>query len=682
MTKNNPLLDVEGLPCFTAIRPEHVGSALDEVLVSNQVVIGQLESTVADGADWESFAQPLEDLENRLGKMWSPVSHLNAVADTEGLREAYQNSLEKLTAYRAALGQNKTIFQGYRNIQAHADFSGLDAAKRKIILNAVRDFRLSGVELEGKERARFKDIITDLATLSNKFEHNVMDATDGWALVLDVPADLAGLPETVITLARKTAESAGHSGWQFTLQAPSYIPFMRYSERSDLRRQMYEAFVTRASDQGPQADRWDNTTLMTQILELRQELAALLGYSNYAEYALVDRMASSVAEVEDFLIDLISRARPHAQRELQALEDFAGRSTGDNVVAPWDIAYHSEKFRQATYDFDQEELRPYFPLPSVLGGLFEIVNRLFGIKVTKAVADAWHPDVRFYEIRDEGGAIRGHFYLDLYAREHKRGGAWMAEYVGRYRQPDDVVQTPVAFLTCNFTQPLDDKPALLTHDDVITLFHEFGHGLHHLLSLVEEPSVTGISGVPWDAVELPSQFLENWCWERGALDLVTSHVDTGEPLPDELLQKLREAKNFQSGMQMVRQLEFGLFDFRLHASTAQISSDAIHRLLDDVRQQVAVVTPPPFDRFPHAFSHIFAGGYAAGYYGYLWSEVLSADAYNRFEQEGVFNATVGRAFLQHVLETGGVEDPLDVFRAFRGREPSIDAFLRHSGLNA
>jgi len=682
MTKNNPLLDVEGLPCFTAIRPEHVGSALDEVLVSNQVVIGQLESTVADGADWESFAQPLEDLENRLGKMWSPVSHLNAVADTEDLREAYQNSLEKLTTYRAALGQNKTIFQGYRNIQAHADFSGLDAAKRKIILNAVRDFRLSGVELEGKERARFKDIITDLATLSNKFEHNVMDATDGWALVLDVPADLAGLPETVITLARKTAESAGHSGWQFTLQAPSYIPFMRYSERSDLRRQMYEAFVTRASDQGPQADRWDNTTLMTQILELRQELAALLGYSNYAEYALVDRMASSVAEVEDFLIDLISRARPHAQRELQALEDFAGRSTGDNAVAPWDIAYHSEKFRQATYDFDQEELRPYFPLPSVLGGLFEIVNRLFGIKVTKAVADAWHPDVRFYEIRDEGGAIRGHFYLDLYAREHKRGGAWMAEYVGRYRQPDDVVQTPVAFLTCNFTQPLDDKPALLTHDDVITLFHEFGHGLHHLLSLVEEPSVTGISGVPWDAVELPSQFLENWCWERGALDLVTSHVDTGEPLPDKLLQKLREAKNFQSGMQMVRQLEFALFDFRLHASTAQISSDAIHRLLDDVRQQVAVVTPPPFDRFPHAFSHIFAGGYAAGYYGYLWSEVLSADAYNRFEQEGVFNATVGRAFLQHVLETGGVEDPLDVFRAFRGREPSIDAFLRHSGLNA
>ena len=682
MTKNNPLLDVEGLPCFTAIRPEHVGSALDELLVSNQVVIGQLESTVADGADWESFAQPLEDLENRLGKMWSPVSHLNAVADTEDLREAYQNSLEKLTAYRAALGQNKTIFQGYRNIQAHADFSGLDAAKRKVILNAVRDFRLSGVELEGKERARFKDIITDLATLSNKFEHNVMDATDGWALVLDVPADLAGLPETVITLARKTAESAGHSGWQFTLQAPSYIPFMRYSERSDLRRQMYEAFVTRASDQGPQADRWDNTTLMTQILGLRQELAALLGYSNYAEYALVDRMASSVAEVEDFLIDLISRARPHAQRELQALEDFAGRSTGDNAVAPWDIAYHSEKFRQATYDFDQEELRPYFPLPSVLGGLFEIVNRLFGIKVTKAVADAWHPDVRFYEIRDEGGAIRGHFYLDLYAREHKRGGAWMAEYVGRYRQPDDVVQTPVAFLTCNFTQPLDDKPALLTHDDVITLFHEFGHGLHHLLSLVEEPSVTGISGVPWDAVELPSQFLENWCWERGALDLVTSHVDTGEPLPDKLLQKLREAKNFQSGMQMVRQLEFGLFDFRLHASTAQISSDAIHRLLDDVRQQVAVVTPPPFDRFPHAFSHIFAGGYAAGYYGYLWSEVLSADAYNRFEQEGVFNATVGRAFLQHVLETGGVEDPLDVFRAFRGREPSIDAFLRHSGLNA
>jgi len=682
MTKNNPLLDVEGLPRFAAIRPEHVGSALDELLVSNQAVIGQLESAVRDDADWESFAQPLEDLEGRLQKMWSPVSHLNAVADTEDLRDAYQNSLEKLTAYRAALGQNKTIFQGYRNIQAHADFSGLDAAKRKVILNAVRDFRLSGVELEGKERARFKDIITDLATLSNKFEHNVMDATDGWALLLDVPADLAGLPESAITLARKTAESAGHSGWQFTLQAPSYIPFMRYSERSDLRRQMYEAFVTRASDRGPQADRWDNTTLMTQILGLRQELAALLGYSNYAEYALVDRMASSVAEVEGFLIDLISRARPQAQRELQALEDFAGRPTGDNVVAPWDIAYHSEKFREATYHFDQEELRPYFPLPRVLSGLFEIVNRLFGITVTKAVADVWHPDVMFYEIRDEGGEIRGRFYLDLYAREHKRSGAWMAECVGRYRRPDNAVQTPVAFLTCNFTQPLDDKPALLTHDDVITLFHEFGHGLHHLLSLVEEPSVTGISGVPWDAVELPSQFLENWCWEQGALDLVTCHVDTGEPLPDKLLQKLRGARNFQSGMQMVRQLEFGLFDFRLHASAAQISADDIQRLLDDVRQQVAVVTPPPFDRFPHAFSHIFSGGYAAGYYGYLWAEVLSADAYNRFEQEGVFNTAAGRAFLQHILETGGVEEPLDVFRAFRGREPSIDAFLRHWGLNS
>ena len=682
MTKNNPLLDVEGLPRFAAIRPEHVGSALDALLVSNQAVIGQLESAVRDDADWESFAQPLEDLEDRLQKMWSPVSHLNAVADTEDLRDAYQNSLEKLTAYRAALGQNKTIFQGYRNIQAHADFSGLDAAKRKVILNAVRDFRLSGVELEGKERARFKDIITDLATLSNKFEHNVMDATDGWALLLDVPADLAGLPESAITLARKTAESAGHSGWQFTLQAPSYMPFMRYSERSDLRRQMYEAFVTRASDRGPQADRWDNTTLMTQILGLRQELAALLGYSNYAEYALVDRMASSVAEVEGFLIDLISRARPQAQRELQALEDFAGRSTGDNVVAPWDIAYHSEKLRQATYHFDQEELRPYFPLPRVLSGLFEIVNRLFGITVTKAVADVWHPDVMFYEIRDEGGEIRGRFYLDLYAREHKRSGAWMAECVGRYRRPDNAVQTPVAFLTCNFTQPLDDKPALLTHDDVITLFHEFGHGLHHLLSLVEEPSVTGISGVPWDAVELPSQFLGNWCWEQGALDLVTCHVDTGEPLPDKWLQKLREARNFQSGMQMVRQLEFGLFDFRLHASAAQISADDIQRLLDDVRQQVAVVTPPPFDRFPHAFSHIFSGGYAAGYYGYLWAEVLSADAYNRFEQEGVFNTAAGRAFLQHILETGGVEEPLDVFRAFRGREPSIDAFLRHWGLNS
>jgi len=682
MTKNNPLLDVEGLPRFAAIRPEHVGSALDALLISNQAVIGQLESAVRDDADWESFAQPLEDLEDRLQKMWSPVSHLNAVADTEDLRDAYQNSLEKLTTYRAALGQNKTIFQGYRNIQAHADFSGLDAAKRKVILNAVRDFRLSGVELEGKERARFKDIITDLATLSNKFEHNVMDATDGWALLLDVPADLAGLPESAITLARKTAESAGHSGWQFTLQAPSYMPFMRYSERSDLRRQMYEAFVTRASDRGPQADRWDNTTLMTQILGLRQELAALLGYSNYAEYALVDRMASSVAEVEGFLIDLISRARPQAQRELQALEDFAGRSTGDNVVAPWDIAYHSEKLRQATYHFDQEELRPYFPLPRVLSGLFEIVNRLFGITVTKAVADVWHPDVMFYEIRDEGGEIRGRFYLDLYAREHKRSGAWMAECVGRYRRPDNAVQTPVAFLTCNFTQPLDDKPALLTHDDVITLFHEFGHGLHHLLSLVEEPSVTGISGVPWDAVELPSQFLENWCWEQGALDLVTCHVDTGEPLPDKLLQKLRGARNFQSGMQMVRQLEFGLFDFRLHASAAQISADDIQRLLDDVRQQVAVVTPPPFDRFPHAFSHIFSGGYAAGYYGYLWAEVLSADAYNRFEQEGVFNTAAGRAFLQHILETGGVEEPLDVFRAFRGREPSIDAFLRHWGLNS
>ena len=597
------------------------------------------------------------------------------------MRRAYEAALEKRTTYQTEVSQNRDLFAGFKRINESGELDRLDLAKQKTVSNAIRDFRLGGVELEGTARQRFAEIATELAAFSNRFEQNLLDATDGWHLDLTAEPDLEGLPESARALARQTAELAGTEGWRFTLQAPAFIPFMMFSSRRELRREMYHAYVTRASDCGPNAGRWDNSVVMDRILELRSEQATLLGYDRYVDYALVTRMATTSANVQIFLDDLVDRTRSHARKDFDELAKFIAQEAPDTEFEVWDLPYWSERLRQSRYQFSQEEVRPYFPLPRVLEGMFEVVRQLFGIVVRPAAAtpQVWHPDAMFFEILDDAATVRGQFYLDAYARTNKRGGAWMADCIGRYRKPDGSLQTPVALLTCNFSPPVDDKPSLLTHEDVLTLFHEFGHGLHHMLTKVDEPAVAGINGVPWDAVELPSQFLENWCWERAALDLISGHFESGERLPAELLQNLRDARNFQSGLQMVRQLEFSVFDLRLHSDETP-GKQSIQDVLDEVRRDVAVVQPPSFNRFQHSFSHIFAGGYAAGYYSYKWAEVLSADAFGRFEEQGLFDRDSGKAFLTEILEQGGVQDPLAMFVAFRGREPSVDTLLRHLGL--
>ena len=676
----NPLLDLTGLPRFAEIEPHHVEPALDALLAENRAQIKKL-ATQSDRADWKDFVVPLVLIEERLDRLWATVSHLNAVCDSEDLRRAYEAALEKRTTYQTEVSQNRDLFAGFKRINESGELDRLDLAKQKTVSNAIRDFRLGGVELEGTARQRFAEIATELAAFSNRFEQNLLDATDGWHLDLTAEPDLEGLPESARALARQTAELAGIEGWRFTLQAPAFIPFMMFSSRRELRREMYHAYVTRASDCGPNAGRWDNSVVMDRILELRSEQATLLGYDQYVDYALVTRMATTSANVQIFLDDLVDRTRSHARKDFDELAKFIAQEAPDTELEVWDLPYWSERLRQSRYQFSQEEVRPYFPLPRVLEGMFEVVRQLFGIVVRPAAAtpQVWHPDAMFFEILDDAATVRGQFYLDAYARTNKRGGAWMADCIGRYRKPDGSLQTPVALLTCNFSPPVDDKPSLLTHEDVLTLFHEFGHGLHHMLTKVDEPAVAGINGVPWDAVELPSQFLENWCWERAALDLISGHFESGERLPAELLQNLRDARNFQSGLQMVRQLEYSVFDLRLHSDETP-GKQSIQDVLDEVRRDVAVVQPPSFNRFQHSFSHIFAGGYAAGYYSYKWAEVLSADAFGRFEEQGLFDRDSGKEFLTEILEQGGVRDPLAMFVAFRGREPSVDTLLRHLGL--
>ena len=676
----NPLLDLTGLPRFAEIEPHHVEPALDALLAENRAQIKKL-ATQSDRADWKDFVVPLVLIEERLDRLWATVSHLNAVCDSEDLRRAYEVALEKWTTYQTEVSQNRDLFAGFKRINESGELDRLDLAKQKTVSNAIRDFRLGGVELEGTARQRFAEIATELAAFSNRFEQNLLDATDGWHLDLTAEPDLEGLPETARALARQTAEAAGIEGWRFTLQAPVFIPFMMFSSRRELRREMYHAYVTRASDCGPNAGRWDNSVVMDRILELRSEQATLLGYDQYVDYALVTRMATTSANVQIFLDDLVDRTRSHARKDFDELAKFIAQEAPDTELEVWDLPYWSERLRQSQYQFSQEEVRPYFPLPRVLEGMFDVVRQLFGIVVRPAAAtpQVWHPDAMFFEILDDAATVRGQFYLDAYARTNKRGGAWMADCIGRYRKPDGSLQTPVALLTCNFSPPVDDKPSLLTHEDVLTLFHEFGHGLHHMLTKVDEPAVAGINGVPWDAVELPSQFLENWCWERAALDLISGHFESGERLPAELLQNLRDARNFQSGLQMVRQLEFSVFDLRLHLGEIP-GKQSIQDVLNEVRRDVAVVQPPSFNRFQHSFSHIFAGGYAAGYYSYKWAEVLSADAFGRFEEQGLFDRDSGKEFLTEILEQGGVRDPLAMFVAFRGREPSVDTLLRHLGL--
>ncbi len=695
MAMNNPLLDFDepgrssaaragaasGLPRFAVIRPTHIKPALDTLLADNRRALEQLLAA-NDRYTWDNFAQPIEDMKERLARMWSPVSHLNGVTNNDALRAAYNENLPRLSEYYTELAQDERLYAGYKAIATSPDHAALTTAQKKIIENTLRDFRLAGAELPLDKKTRFKDIQKELSLVTNRFSENVLDATQAWELLIVDENDLAGLPDSARALAQQAAQQQDKAGWRFTLEGPSYIAFMTYADRRELRRQMYEAFVTRASETGPHAGQWDNGALIPTILKLRAEAAALLGYSNYAEYALQTRMAKSVNEVMQFLRDLATRARPAARKEFEELKRFAHAQHDIGALEAWDVAYYSEKLRQQQYAISQEDLRPYLPETRIVPGMFEVVRRLYGLDIRELRGvEVWHPSVRFFEIRDSEGALRGRFYVDLYARANKRGGAWMDDCIARKRTADGV-QAPVAYLVCNFSPPVGGQPALFTHDEVTTLFHEFGHGLHHMLTRVDYVGVSGINGVAWDAVELPSQFMENWCWERAALDLIAAHHDTGAPLPPALYDKMQAARNFQSGMQCMRQLELALFDMRLHSDFDPTGTKGVQQLLDEVRAEVAVLFPPAYNRFQNGFTHIFAGGYAAGYYSYKWAEVLSADAFSKFEENGVFDRRTGMEFLSQVLERGGTEEPMELFVRFRGRKPTVDALLRHTGLTA
>jgi oligopeptidase A len=675
---NNPLLEIEGLPAFSDITPDIIEPAIDQLLAENREAIQRLLES-GQQHDWKNLVEPLEQLDDRLNRAWSPVNHMNSVVNSDPLRKAYNACLPKLSDYATEMGHNSALCEAYKAVSANPE--ELDTAQNKLLDNALLEFHLSGVDLPPQKKQRYKEISQALSQLTTKFEENLLDATNAWSKLVTDQRELAGLPESALALAAQTARQRDHrEGWLLTLDFPSYLPVMTYADNRELRREVYEAFSTRASDQGPQAGQWDNGEVMEQILALRHEQAQLLGFANYAERSLARKMARTTDEVMHFLNDLATRSRPQAQHELDALKAYAQKTHGMTDLQAWDIGYYSEKLRHERYDITQEMLKPYFPEIRVIPGMFAVVERLYGITITQIEGiDTWHPDVCFYEIRDHDNQLRGQFYLDLYARPKKRGGAWMDDCASRFFT-DTINQIPVAYLTCNFSPPVDGKPSLLTHDEVETLFHEFGHGLHHLLTRVDYPAVAGISGVAWDAVELPSQFMENWCWEKAALDLISGHVETGEPIPDELYRRMREAKNFQSAMMMVRQLEFSLFDFRIHLEYEPAKGGRIYETLDAVRDQVAVVRPPAWNRFPHGFSHIFAGGYAAGYYSYKWAEVLSADAFSLFEERGIFDTDAGRTFLHEILEQGGSKDAMELFVAFRGREPQIEPLLRHSGI--
>lgn len=675
---SNPLLEMQGLPPFSQIQPAHIVPAIEQILTNNRAQIAQLVNT-AKPATWDNFVQPLNELNDHLSRIWSPIGHLHGVADSEALREAYNNCLPMLSDYRSEIGHNQGMYAGYKAIAEGPDFAKLQPVQQKVIRNELRDFHLSGIDLPPEQQARYKEIQQQLSKLASKFSENLLDATHGWKKHIMEESLLAGLPETAKSLAKQLAAQEQLEGWLLTLDLPSYQPVLNYADNRELREEMYVAYVTRASDQGPQAGKWDNSAIMQEILALRHELATLLDFANYAEYSLRTKMANSPQQVFDFIYDLANRSKPVANRDGEELQTFAKTHYGVETLALWDVPYYSEKLRLHRYDISQETLRPYFPLPNVLAGLFGVAQRLYGMSIQahQNSVDTWHPDVQFFDIYDDSGELRGQFYLDCFARKGKRSGAWMDECLVRHRTTHGL-QLPVAYLVCNFTPPVGQTPSLLTHQEVTTLFHEFGHGLHHLLTKVDYAPVAGINGVPWDAVELPSQFMENWCWEKEALDLFAAHYETGEPLPNELFEKMLATKNFQAGLFMVRQLEFALFDFRLH--TEYTPDLNIQTVMDEVRRQVAVLMPPAFNRFQHSFSHIFAGGYAAGYYSYKWAEVLAADAFSKFEDDGIFDRTTGLEFLQAILEKGGGQAPMELFMAFRGREPKIDALLRRSGI--
>jgi oligopeptidase A len=672
----NPLLDFSGLPRFTDFQPALVAPAVDQLLEENRALIERVCAPDVP-ATWRDFVQPLEEANERLHRAWGVVGHLNAVMNGPELRDAYNAALPRVTQYYTEVGQHEGLHAKFKALKAAVGFEKLTRAQKKIVENELRDFRLGGAELPAAEKTRFKDINERLSQLSSRFSDNLLDATNAFGHVVTDPTDVAGIPGDVIATAREAAQADGAQGWKFTLHAPSYLPVMQYADSRALRELMYRAYVTRASEFGK--PEWDNTALIDEIVKLREEQAQLLGFDSYAQYSLEPKMAESPRQVLDFLDQLSSRARPYAERDLAEVSEFARAELKLARLDAWDMAYASEKLRAKRYAFSDQEVKQYFPETRVLPGMFKVVETLYGLRIEPAAAPLWHPDVRFYAIRDRDGALIGQFYVDLYARPSKRGGAWMDEAITR-RVKNGHLQEPVAYLNCNFSAPVAGKPALFTHEEVNTLFHEFGHGLHHLLTRVDYLGVSGINGVEWDAVELPSQFMENFCWEWDVLAHMAAHVDTGAPLPRALFDKMIAAKNFQSGLHTVRQIEFALFDLRLHYDFHARDAGTALDLLNEVRRRVAVVIPPAYNRFPNNFSHIFAGGYAAGYYSYKWAEVLSADAYSLFEENGVLDARTGQRFRDEILGVGGSRPALESFVAFRGREPKIDALLRHNGM--
>ena len=685
MTQQNPLLDFNDLPKFASILPEHVTPAMDILLKMNRAVIEQLEKN-SEQVSWENFVEPLENATEQLGRAWGIVGHLNAVVDTPELREVYNENQPKITEFWTELGQNLVLFEKYKALHTAPSFAALPPARKAIISNAIRDFRLSGAELDHEKKLRYAAIQEMNAALSTRFSENVLDATNDYCLIIEDLNELSGLPEEVLQTAKNAAEKDGKSGYKFTLHFPSYFPILQYADNRALRETIYRANATKASELGAKPE-WDNTAILNELLALRKEEAVLLGYKNYAEVSLVAKMAETPTQVSQFLLDLANRAKPFGEIDLAELRVFAKEQLGIDDLQSWDSTYASEKLREQRYAFSEQEVKQYFPESKVMAGLFRVIQSLFAVEIKPDNAETWHSDVSFYRLEKDGNLI-GQFYLDLYARDGKRGGAWMDDVRGR-RKTTNGIQTPVAYLTCNFNEPITvdgvTKPATFTHDEVITLFHEFGHGLHHLLTKVEDLSVSGISGVEWDAVELPSQFMENFCWEWDVLQHMTAHAESGVPLPRELFDKMIAAKNFQSGLQTLRQVEFSLFDINLHDDTHPGGANQVQDILRTVREQVSVFTPPEFNRFQHSFSHIFAGGYAAGYFSYKWAEVLSADAYGAFEEAGklegsTLSRSTGLKFQTEVLEVGGSRPAIESFRAFRGRDPAIDALLRHSGM--
>ena len=676
---HNPLIANSRLPAFSQIRAEHVLPAVETVLRDNRYELDELPKHTLPG-DYEGTVLALEKLEDRLQRAWSPVRHLHSVRDEDALRESYTQAAEQIADYHSELGQNEILYQRFESIANDKGFAALPAADQQVVRLGLRDFQLAGVNLPGELRLRCREIQQELVRSQSKFAENVLDATQGWVKHVIDPAGLAGLPESVAELAAQTAKQTGVEGWLLTLQIPSYLPVMRYAEDRQLRLEVYEAFVTRASKRAASAPKWDNAPIAQEILRLRLELARLLGFDDYAQYSLATKMARNPGEVLTFLRELASRTRQQALRELDELNAFAREKAGDIELQAWDLPFFSEKLRVEKHAVSEEEVRPFFPAPHVTAGLFAVAKKLYALEITEQPnPEIWHKDVRFFRITDADGEIRGMFYLDMYARTHKRGGAWMDECINR-RKSEAGVQIPVAYLTCNFTPPIGDRPSLLTHDEVATLFHEFGHCLQHLLTRIDRSAIAGINGVEWDAVELPSQFMENWCWEYESVRMLSAHVDTGEPISEALFGRMLAARNFQSGLQMLRQLELALFDFLLHIQYDPEQGSTIESILEDVRAEIAVVSYPEFNRFQYGFSHIFAGGYAAGYYSYKWAEVLAADAFAKFRTNGIFDRATGGEFLRTILEQGGSKPALDLFIEFRGREPEFDALLRQSSI--